>query len=81
MRLISEKNKNDIGKRLSAIYYIVTHGFEIRTEEELESMAKIIEHVCSIAFAVGGERFATIELPAYFMRLSEQMEVSDELTD
>lgn len=77
MRLISEKNKNDIGKRLSAIYYIVTHGFEIRTEEELESMAKIIEHVCSIAFAVGGERFATIDIPAYVMRLGEQMEESE----
>ncbi len=74
MRLISEKNKNDIGKQLSAIYYIVTHGFELKTKEDFESMAKIIELVCSIAFAVGGERFATIELPAYVTRLGEQME-------
>lgn len=77
MKLISEKNKNDIGKQLSAIYYIVTHGFELKTEEDVESMAKIIELVNDIAFAVGGERFATIELPAYVMRLGEQMEESD----
>lgn len=78
MRLISEKNKNDIGKQLATIYYIAIHGFEIKTEEDVESMAKIIELVCNIAFAVGGERFATIEIPAYVMRLGEQMEESDD---
>ena len=77
MRLISEKNKNDIGKQLAAIYYIAAHGFKAKTEEDIESMAKIIELVCNIAFAVGGERFATIELPAYVMLLGEQLEASD----
>lgn len=74
MRLITEKNKNEIGKRLSAIYYITVHGFGKGTRTDLESMAKIIEHVYEIAFAVGGERFSNIDIPAYVMRLGEMEE-------
>ena len=71
MRLITEKNKNEIGKRLSAIYYITVHGFGKGKETDLESMAKIIEHVHDIAFAVGGEKFSNIDIPAYVMRIGE----------
>lgn len=74
MRLITEKNKNKIGKRLSAIYYIAVHGFGNGRETDLESTAKIIEHVYDIAFAVGGERFSNIEIPAYVMRIGEMAE-------
>ena len=74
MRLITEKNKNEIGKRLSAIYYIAVHGFGKGERTDLESMAKIIEHVHDIAFAVGGERFSNIEIPAYVMRIGEMAE-------
>lgn len=73
MRLITEKNKNEIGKRLSAIYYITVHGFDSGKKIELESMAKIIEHIYEIVFAVGGERFSNIDIPAYVMRI-EKME-------
>ena len=69
MRMITEKNKNEIGKRLSAIYYITVHGFDTGKRIDLESMAKIIEHVYEIAFAIGGERFSNIDIPAYVMRL------------
>lgn len=74
MRLITEKNKNEIGKRLSAIYYIAVHGFGNGKKTDLESTAKIIEHVYDIAFAVGGERFSNIEIPAYVMRIGEMAE-------
>lgn len=73
MRLITEKSKNEIGKRLSAIYYIAVHGFGKGTKTDLESMTKIVEHVYEIAFAVGGERYANIDIPAYVMRLGEQI--------
>ena len=73
MRLITEKNKNEIGKRLSAIYYIAVHGFGKGTRTDLESMEKIIEHVYEIAFAVGGEIFSNNDIPAYVMRI-EKME-------
>lgn len=79
MRLITEKSKNEIGERLSAIYYIAVHGFGKGAETDLESTAKIIEHVHDIAYAVGGERFANIDIPAYVMRLGEQnMEVEQD---
>ena len=74
MRLITEKNKNEIGKRLSAIFYIAVNGFGKGEETDLESMAKIIEHVHDIAFAIGGERFSNIDIPAYVMRLGEMKE-------
>ena len=74
MRLITEKNKTEIGKRLSAIYYIAVHGFGKGTETDLESMEKIIEHVHEIAYVVGGERFSNIEIPAYVMRIGEMTE-------
>lgn len=74
MRLITEKNKIEIGKRLSAIYYIAVHGFGKGKETDFESMAKILEHVYEIAYAVGGERFSNIEIPAYVMRIGEMAE-------
>ena len=74
MRLITEKNKNEIGKRLSAIYYITVHGFGNGIKTDLESMEKIIEHVHDIAFAIGGERFSNIDIPAYVMRIEEMEE-------
>ena len=68
------KEKNEIGKRLSAIYYITVHGFGKGQKTDLESMAKIIEHVHDIAFAVGGEKFSEIDIPAYTMRMGEMTE-------
>lgn len=78
MRLITEKNKNEIGKRLSAIYYITVHGFGKGQKTDLESMEKIIEHVHDIAFAVGGEKFSNIDIPAYVMRIGESDGRSDQ---
>lgn len=74
MRLITEKNKNEIGKRLSAIYYITVHGFGKGQKTDLEAMEKIIEHVHDIALAVGGERFSNIDIPAYVKRIGEMAE-------
>ena len=65
MRLITEKSKNEIGKKLSAIYYIAVHGFGKGLASDLDSTEKIIEHVFDIAYTVGGARFAIIEIPSY----------------
>lgn len=72
MRLITEKSKNEIGKKLSAIYYIAVHGFGNGTRSDMESTAKIIEHVFDIAYAVGGKRFASIEIPRYVYELEKR---------
>lgn len=78
MRLITKKNKNEISKRLSAIYYIAVHGFGKGERTDLESMAKIVEHVYEIAYIVGGERFSNIEIPAYVKRIGEMAERREE---
>ena len=73
MRLITEKSKNEIGKRLAAIYYIAVHGYGNGTRNDLESTSKIIEHVHNIAYAVGGVRFSTVELPGYILRIEDRI--------
>ena len=73
MRLITNKKKAEIGKRLSAIYYIAVHGYGRSTKGDLESMAKILEHVYDIAYMVGGDRFSNIDIPAYVMQISDRI--------
>ena len=72
MRLITEKSKNEIGKKLSAIYYIAVHGFGNGLASDLDSTGKIIEHVFDIAYAVGGERFSHIEIPSCVYKLERR---------
>lgn len=74
MRLITEQTKVEIGKRLSAIYYITVYGFGKGNKTNLEAIEKIVEHVHCIAFAIGGERFSNIDIPAYVMRIKEMKE-------
>lgn len=69
MRIITEKTKNEIGKRLAAIDFIAVHGYGKDTASNLESTSKIIEHVCEIAYKVGGKNFLEFEYPAYIAKL------------
>ena len=69
MRIITDKAKNEIGKRLSAIYYIALYGYGKDTASDTASTAKIIENLHGIADKVGGERFSNIEMPAYVLEL------------
>ena len=84
MRIITEKAKNEIGKRLSAIYYIALHGYGKDAASDIESTAKIIEHLYEIADKVGGERFSNYEMPAYVLKLhratqrDKEVEAEDE---
>lgn len=74
MRIITDKTKNEIGKRLSAIYYIALHGYGKDTASDFESTAKIIENLYEIAYKVGGERFSNIEVPAYVLKLRDAIQ-------
>ena len=78
MRVITEKSKTDIGKRLAAIYYIALHGFGEDIGSNFESATKIIEHIYDIAYAIGGELSADIEIPAYVARFNEYMKKKNE---
>lgn len=69
MRIITEKTKNEIGKRLSAIYHIALYGYGKDKASDIASTAKIIENLYEIAYRVGGERFSNVEMPAYVLKL------------
>lgn len=72
MRLITNKKKAKIGKRLAAIMYISVHAYGKGVENDLDATSKIIDHVYEIAYLVGGFQFATYEIPALFDRIKRR---------
>ena len=78
MRIITDKTKNEIGKRLSAIYHIALYGYGKDTASDTASTAKIIENLHEIAYKVGGERFSNVEMPAYVLELQRAMQKKKE---
>lgn len=79
MRIITDKAKNEIGKRLSTIYYIALHGYGKDTASDIDSTTKIIENLHEIAYKVGGERFSNIEMPAYVWKLQRAIQREKEV--
>ena len=80
MRIISEKKKNLIGKILAANYFIASRSIGEKDDKVLfEYMSKIIENTCDLAFEIGGEKFATVEVPMYVYQLQhrEKREMND----
>lgn len=71
MKIISKKKQIEIGKRLSAIYYIAVHGYGISDKNDLDAMAKIVEYVADIAYDVGGERMMNIDVPSGVWQLEQ----------
>lgn len=78
MRIITDKTKNEIGKRLSEIYHIALYGYGKDTASDTASTAKIIENLHEIAYKVGGERFSEIEVPAYVLNLHKAIQRNKE---
>jgi len=64
VRLITNKARAKIGKRLAAILYIATYGYGKGVKNDLDATTYIIEHVYEIAYAVGGFKFSAFEVPA-----------------
>ena len=79
MRIITDKTKNEIGKRLAAIYHIALYGYGKDTASDLCSTSKIIENLYEIAYKVGGERFSSIEVPAYVLKLRRAVQNEKEV--
>lgn len=75
MKIITRKNQTQIAKQLAAIYYTAVHW----RDEEWEDFVKCIVSNCTdIAFAVGGERMMTIEVPALIMELNRRLGKAEE---
>ena len=75
MKIITRKKHVEIAKQLAAIYYTAVHW----QDEEWEDFVKCIVGNCAdIAFAVGGERMMTIEVPALVMELNRRLGKAEE---
>jgi len=74
MTIITRKKQAEIAKQLAAIYYTAIHW----RDEEWEDFVKCIVNNCAeIAYAVGGEHMAHIEVPALVMQLNERCKQGD----
>lgn len=75
MIFISKKRKNRIGKLIAATKHIAVQSIgESDRKIQIESMSKIIENLAKIAWEVGGDKFTTIEVPAYEHALKSALE-------
>ena len=75
MSILTRKKKNAIAKQLAAIYYTAVHW----RDEEWEDFVKCIVGNCAdIAFAVGGEHMAHIEVPSLVEQLNRRLTDKEE---
>lgn len=76
MRVLNRKQQADIAKRLAAIYYTAVHW---RDEEWVDFVKCIVGNCAEIAFAVGGERMMTIDVPALVEELNRCLHKAEEV--
>ena len=75
MKIITRKKQVEIAKQLAAIYYTAVHW---QDEEWADFVKCIVGNCADIAFAVGGERMLTIEVPALVMELDQRLGKQEE---
>lgn len=74
MIFISKKKKIKLGKLIAATKHIAVHSIgEPNKKTQIENMSKIVENLASIAFEIGGERFAMIDVVASEYALQEAL--------
>ena len=71
MTIITRKKQAEIAKRLAAIYYTAVIW---QDEDWVDFLKCIVDNCAEIAYAVGGERMASIEVPALVEQLNRQSE-------
>ncbi len=75
MIFISKKKKIKLGKLIAATRYIATYSIgETDKKTQIENMSKIIENLADMAFEIGGERFAMIDVPSAEYQLQKALE-------
>ncbi len=80
MIFISKKKKIKLGKLIAATKHIAVHSIgEINKKTQIENMGKIVENLASIAFEIGGERFAMIDVVSAEYALQEALKKGNEV--
>lgn len=74
MIILTRKKKNAIAKQLAAIYYTAVYW---KNEDWVNFVRAIVGNCTEIAYAIGGERMAHIEVPALVMQLEERCKQGD----
>lgn len=75
MTILTRKKKADIAKRLAAIYYTAVNWHD---EEWVDFVQSIVGNCAEIAFAVGGQRMMSIEVPALVIDLNRGLQPDGE---
>lgn len=75
MRIITRKKQVEIAKQLAAIYYTAVIW---QDEDWVDFLKCIVGNCAEIAYAVGGERMASIEVPALVMELNRRLHKEEE---
>lgn len=75
MSILTSKKKHAIAKQLAAIYYTAVHW---QDEDWADFVKCIVGNCTEIAYAVGGERMASIEVPALVMQLNRRLTDKEE---
>lgn len=74
MIFISRKKKIKLGKLIAATKHIAVHSIgEKDKKTQIENMTKIVENLANLAFEIGGERFAMIDVVAEEYALQEAL--------
>lgn len=74
MIFISRKKMIKLGKLIAATKHIATHSIgETDKKTQIENMTKIVENLADMAFEIGGERFANVDVPSIEYQLNESL--------
>lgn len=80
MIFISKKKKIKLGKLIAAIKHIAVHSIgETDKKTQIENMSKIVENLADLAFEIGGERFAMVDVAAEEYALQEALKKRNEV--
>lgn len=80
MIFISKKKKIKLGKLIAATKHIAVHSIgETDKKTQIENMCKIVEDLANIAFEIGRERFAMIDVVTEEYLLQEALKKRNEV--
>lgn len=81
MIFVSRKKKIKIGKLIGATKHIAVYSIgEMDKKTQIENMTKIVENLADLAFEIGGEIFAMIDVVAEEYALQEALKKRKRLT-
>lgn len=80
MIFISKKKRIKLGKLIAATKHMAIHSIgETDKKTQIENMSKIVGNLADMAFEIGGEKFAMIDVVAEEYSLQEALKKRNEV--